>query len=446
MKFGVHLLIVSLIAAHTTYADSLSEADKDKLLETLDSILNANESKEEKAIKYAISRLTAAAASEESASELYESSVKKIDFEGRKEKEWRDWRDKNKNRLNSPTFKRILKYHCQWAIITLQAAKANEENPDFSPYAPQALSILNNIAEEYDTLKEFRGDMQGNILNSQVGRALQVGGMQPPKWPASIFDVNAIFESLVFPQYREKGDIAGLRNAWKKRIALAMSFAETKDEKINAMTDKTKRRKITGSKSSGSSPTSAKELSDASLKDINALRWECERDCFNIGDEATASANMIAMIRSIDNTKEQSQKAQELVNLLTGQGDEEDMENTDQYASNSHSSSARQRSIDSNTEETYTEDDLTQTIKQSGTDKTSVVTPHDDSYFVQDGPVVSPQEEPKPQNIVRKPTPNVIEITPTKSPTKPSQASPKDNKQNADKTPAKKVEDDFFGD
>lgn len=450
MKFGSCLLAFCLLVPGLSHADGLSEADKQKLLDTLENILHGNESQEDKAIREAIKVLASVSMDESAASDLYEKSYKKVNFEDKeiKDKEWRDWKDKNKDRLSSSAFKRILKYQCQWGVVTLQAAKIKDENPDFSRFSDQALSLLNTIASDYKDLKKFRGDMQGNILNGPVGNVLKVNGVQAPKWPGSIFDVNAVFQSIIFPQYRNAADVSGLRSAWKKRLALQLAFSTTKEEEAKAFSGDDKKKKSSAIKHpSGDLPASKNDLSEGSVKAIDHLRWECEKDCYKIGDEAAASANMLLMIRSVKDAREQNRKIQELVAILSGETTDEDGINS--FPTNSGASPST-RPVPS---KVPAKTGAAATAQQSAT-----APKFDDSDFVYDGPVPKADDaaQKKPVDTTSSTPTKVVEITNDGSTgTAAQQASkppvevkeqPKTVEQKPAEGKAKKDNDDFFGD
>lgn len=441
MKFGPCLLALCLLTSGFVHAEGLSEEDKQKLLDTLENILQGNESAEDKNVREALKVLAAAAMDENAASDLYEKSYKKINFEDkeRKDKDWREWKDKNKDRLTSSAFKRILKYQCQWAVLTLQAAKNKSENPDFSQYSSQALSMLNTIAADYKDLKKFRGDMQGSILSGPVGRVLKVNGIQAARWPTSIFDVNAVFEQIIFPQYRNAANISGLRSAWNKRISLELAFSNTKEEEAATFLGigDDKRKKTTGSKHTQGGTPAKNDIAEASMKAINSLRWNCEVDCYKIGDEATASSNMLSMIRAIKDTREQNNKIQELTAILSGENTDGETDSLAMTSGNSSSASV-----------------------PSTPPAPRQIPKHDDSDFVYDGPL-PPRNAPSSEtskNAGKPSAPKVVEITdevseapaPAQQPKPPVEITGQETKQDdpgkSGATPPKKADDDFFGD
>ncbi len=436
MKFGSCLLALCLLTSSLSHAEGLSESDKAKLLETLEKILHGNESAEDKNIREALKVLTSAAADENAAFDLFEKATKKVEFEDKdkKDKEWREWKEKNKDRLSDSAFKRVLKYKCQWAVLTLQASKNKDKEPDYSQYSSQTLSMLNSIAAEFKDLKKFRGEMMGGILRGPVGEILKVNSIQAIRWPDSIFDINGVFERIIFPQYRNAADISGLRSAWNKRLALALAFSPTKDDMNTMFQGQGGKTRGSGSKTSSGTSTAKSDISDEAITAINRLRWQCEQDCFKIGDEAAASVNMLNLIRATKDTREQNRMIQELTSLLSDKP-EEGMDAIGNATSN-------------------------RPIPYNQPAATPKVPKYDDADFVYDGPTPARETPPPAPKKADKPSvPHVVEITDEVEAPKPAEQKPQATAGTTEQpkpaaseqtgggaTPPKKADDDFFGD
>jgi hypothetical protein len=319
------LCLLAFLSPGVSSADSLSAQHKATLVNLLQQILAGNESTENKVVTAALSALRPGASDENAALDLYEKSCKKVLFDdkNKKDKDWRAWKDQNKDKLSNSAFKKSLKIRCQWAILCLQAASIKGENPDYSKLTTTALSIVSAISNDYANLKEQKGELGSNLLSGPVGTFLGVGQIRGKDFPDSPTNIGDIFEKLVFPPYRNTNNVTGLREAWNKRIKLTMDMSDTKgdDDSSSNNSDQTKKKTtIRGyvSSSQRNSGNKREDLTDEANKTMDSLLWACEMDCFKHGDEATASKNMLSLIRKTKDPREQSARVQELMRLMVG--------------------------------------------------------------------------------------------------------------------------------
>lgn len=333
-------LCILLTCPQSVYSESLDYQAKQQLIETLKEILQGNKSRERSAVTSALDAFRPAAMDDKAAYNLYENCIRKKEFteKDKNESEWRKWKNDNKDKSNDLAFRKALQYQFQWAVITLQAASEPQDSFDPAQYTPQILSILESIGGNYKDLKKRKGDLAQNLLQGPVGEVYGVSQIKPEQWPGNLMDVGGIFESLIFPKFRETSNVSGLRNAWDKRIRLEAQFMETKDEDFEIDSNPTdsgkddKKRRSSSSSLSNPKPasgstmvatrigknntTTSKDLTRAAHEAITELRWQRELDCCKIGDETQASANMLGIIKATRDSKMRETRIQQLMALL----------------------------------------------------------------------------------------------------------------------------------
>lgn len=273
-------LLVAFGSLAMASAEPLTEADRQALLEQLDSLRG-------KASQRASTRLAAAAAdfgkamlSEKEAVELYLQCVEKVDFEerDRSHTEFREWKRRNKDRLGDEGFGLALRHQLRWSVLTLKAANSPGETQKLLPEMQQALEAI------FRTPAELRDHVQ--ILTQSTSltvfaRAYGLTGYEIEGWPMSPLEgsggqvrVAGPFDQFILPALRARRNHDELRRAWERRIhyeEVACGFWSR------------------DSTEEGESPARQTFLAEAQPQ----LRWTAEEDLFRAGDERRAAVKLL---------------------------------------------------------------------------------------------------------------------------------------------------------
>ena len=281
----------ALVCAAPVLADPLSQADRQALIEALDALKNKASEHASSRLGSAASDFNAAVASADAATELYIRCVEKVDFEerDRKSSEFREWKKRNKNRLDDDSHGLALRHQLQWTVLTMKAATDPNEAQELAPKVLEALEAIYRTPEE---LMGNVGILTQSVDSTVFARAYGLTGYTVEGWPMSPLQggnggirVDAPFRQLIFPACRAEADPDALRAAWKRRIHfedVAMGFW-SKD-----------------STEEGESLERDKFLAETRP----GLEWDMEEDLFKLGDQKRAAINLL------DHLKEYIQHSQ----------------------------------------------------------------------------------------------------------------------------------------
>lgn len=279
MKILTTAIILSL-AAPAAFADGLTQADKETLIERLQAIRDDADSKVDARFRAAIAAYKGAMSSEDAASDLYLKCEEMVNFDemNKKSGDFRDWKRKNGDRLSDKDFKMALRQQLRWLVLTLEAAS---EDPDRDKLAVEAGKILDSIMTMAEDLSPHRNILEQSVTGSVFARAYGINSIKVEKWPLSPVQIDPIYDQVILPPLRRPERLAALRSAWSKRMFYESTVADLWSGKPGE--------KI---KSGTHSPEYDKFVSDTLPK----RQWESEMDLFKAGDERGAAVRMLAHI------------------------------------------------------------------------------------------------------------------------------------------------------
>jgi hypothetical protein len=267
------LILSLLLAAPVLRAESLSEADREALIEKLDKLRDTAREKAMGRIGAAAAAYREGMASDEAAAELYVKCVEKVEFEDRQRssKEFRDWKRHHDDQLKDPARRRCLRHQLRWLLLSLEAAEAGEKREALAPKAAEALEAIFGNPEQFDgkvdTLRE-------PVTATVFAKAYNLGGARLENWPLSPLEIGAVFEQVIFPPLARAGKFEALRGQWAKRMgyeSAVLEFWSGRDPK------------------DGPSP----EQEKFSAETLPELEWRMENALYAAGDERRAALNML---------------------------------------------------------------------------------------------------------------------------------------------------------
>lgn len=271
------LLACSAFLLNTLCAQSLSEADREALLESLDKLRESSNSRVDAKFRTALSAYRNAISSDDAAMELYLNCVEKVNFQdqNRKNSDFRDWKRKEAEKLSDSGLRLALRHQLRWLILTLRAAS---EDADRSQIAAEAQDIVDSIFRDCERLSTQEELLGQPVSASVFARAYEINGLDVDNWPLAPAALEDIYEKVLLPPYRSSSRTDSLRSGWLKRIQQETQKAQYWGGQGRAPRTATP------------SPQFAKFLEIAAPK----LQWEMEVDLFSNGDENGAAVRMLA--------------------------------------------------------------------------------------------------------------------------------------------------------
>jgi len=282
------------LAVPAVHADTLSQADREALIERLDALRDSAKEKAGSRMDSAASAFRAGMASDEAAIDLYLKCVEKVEFSDQKKsaQDFREWKRHQSERLDADGLGRCLRHQLRWLVLTMDAAEANGKTEEL---APRALDALDSI---FSAPQQFEGNVQplrDPVTNSVFARAYNLGGIKVDKWPLSPLEVGQIFNQVVLPPLREKGKVESMREQWTKRIkyeGLAAQYFPDAGRGGNGRG---------GEGRGGEKPKPTHEASPEYEKFMTEtqpdLMWQMEEDLYKSGDQKNAA---VAMLKHIE--------------------------------------------------------------------------------------------------------------------------------------------------
>ncbi len=279
----------------------LTEADRIALIEKLEKIQKQSNDRVSGLYRRAISDYRSAIRSDDATMKLYLKCVEKVRFDDQKRKsqEFREWRRKNKDRLNSASMRMALRHQLSWLLLSIEAAR---RDGDLSEMGTRAIEHLDQILKNAKVLKEHHRILNQDALSSVFAQAYHLN-IKLKGWPKSAMDISQIYDKVVMPPLRNTAHIASLRKAWKKRI---------QHEGLVSKEWSTSKNADTGRRDTQYSPEFEKFLSETRPQ----LLWDMEIDCYNAGDQRTAALNMIKHLKTYINHKDAPSWIKEFQSLI----------------------------------------------------------------------------------------------------------------------------------
>ena len=284
---------------------ALSEPDRIAVEAQLEKIEQLSEERVGGLYRRAITDYRSAIQSDSATMELYLKCIEKVQYTDQQKKasEFREWKRNNKERLGASSFKMALRHQLSWLLLSIEAADSED---DLSKLGPRAITHLNQIFQNAETLKPHRRELSKNVLSSVFAQAYSLN-IKVKDWPSSALEIGRIYDKVVMPPLRNLQNIADLRRAWDKRISHEAQVFEKWHEDDNHRI---------GTKDSLRSPEFEKFLAEKRPE----LLWEMELDCFDAGDEQGAAVKMLKHLETHITHKQAPKWIKDLKKLITPEG------------------------------------------------------------------------------------------------------------------------------
>ena len=289
MRIAIFLVCSALISP-LAKAEPLSDADREILLGNLEKIREAANSKSDARFRIALSAYRNAISSDDAAIELYVNCMEKVNFEElhKKSADFREWKAKEREKLAEPSLRLALRHQLRWLMLTLEAAS---EKPDRVKLTGDAQDAIDSIFRDAEKLKKQQEILSQGVTSTVFARAYDINHVKVEKWPLSPIEIAGIYDEILLPPYRKPTTLASLRAGWIQRI---------QQETVKMELWSASRRALRENRDDKRSGMAAEMQSPEYLKfieeDLPKLQWKMEVDLYTYGDQAGASARMLALL------------------------------------------------------------------------------------------------------------------------------------------------------
>ncbi|GAA5481675.1 hypothetical protein [Haloferula sargassicola] len=276
------LLPILLSLATGLSAQSLTQSDREALLDKLKKIQDAADAKVEARFSMAVAAFREGAGSEEAAMDLYLKCVEKVDFEDqyKKSQDFREWKRKESDHLKSMGFKRALRHQLRWLILTLQVASHGPP----TRFADQAGAAVDDVFSDLNLLKDEERTLRQGVTGTVFARAYEITDVQVDDWPMSPVDLEAVYDKVLLPPLRKPESTDGLRAMWMRRIQQEIDGRETWTRRKRGEDGPNR----VGMKDALRTPEMDKFIAET----YPELLWKMEVDVYEAGDERGAALRM----------------------------------------------------------------------------------------------------------------------------------------------------------
>ena len=295
-------LLALLLAAPALHADPLSQADKQALLEKLDTLRDDAKAKAMTRVGGAVAAFKAGMASDDAAVELYLKCMEKeFDEQKRSSQDFREWKRHESEKLEKEGMKRCLRHQLRWLLLTLEAAEKPDKIGDMLPRVSEALDSI------FDTPGQF--EMKVDALRQPVtetvfAKAYNIQGIKVDKWPLTPLELGQVFDQVILPPLKTKANFDGMREQWLRRI------------RFEGVAKQNWRRPLGRGERDDQDEKTLKrdmgvEYEKFTSETLPELQWQMETDMYRAGDQKRAAVKMLDHIeRNVTHPKAREWGAQ----------------------------------------------------------------------------------------------------------------------------------------
>ncbi len=277
---------------NTVHAETLSDADREALLDSLEQLREAADSKVDARFRVALAAYRNAIGSDDSAIELYLNCMEKVNFKDlhKKDSEFRDWKRKEAEKLSEPGLRLAIRHQLRWLMLTLEAASPKADKVKLAADAQEAVDAIFRDADKLEYQQQI---LSQSVTSSVFAQAYDINNVKVEKWSLSPINIDSIYEDTLLPPYRRPGSLATLRAGWIKRIQQETVKMELWSSKRPDRENRDEKQRIGMAEDMLKTP----EYLQFIEQEVPKLQWDMEMDMFLYGDESGAAARMLAHLQ-----------------------------------------------------------------------------------------------------------------------------------------------------
>ena len=313
---SVLLCAAAAVPLDSALSQELTDAEKKVILDELAKIEEKlNDSKSANNLR-ALKRFKEASASPSESLSFYLECVKDSDFDskGKKESEWREWRDAQADFKDS-NYAGALQYQLRYLVLTVQAGLLEKDDiQGKGTLLSQTVDYLTALVGNYRDLSNHKDVLSAGVLGSAFAESMRLQDTltKAEGWSDSPLDIDGIYELTIFPYYRSQKNGASLQNAWDQRIKQLTTVVGTAEPV--RITNRAARGAGPGGRQGAGSggaqvgtadrdeardqrkenaSEAAVRLAEFKEERLPALQWEMYRDAFLFGDNKSAAVRKL---------------------------------------------------------------------------------------------------------------------------------------------------------
>ncbi|MEM0896756.1 MAG: hypothetical protein AAGJ79_07695 [Verrucomicrobiota bacterium] len=218
------LLFLSLLT-HVS-AQALPEQEQSQLEEMIKDIDVQLHGGTQKNNDRAKNTLRSALSNSKSTYEFFMTATKAVDFDeaGKRESDWREWRDENEDTYSSPEHIVAVQHQIRFLLLSIEFASAPTTEEAKAAAKKKAVADLiayyDELGKHFSKLGTHQRDLRQRVTNTVIARSLQLDVTLPDQegWTLSPLPVGRTYENVILPYFRAEKNHAYLQSAWDKRI------------------------------------------------------------------------------------------------------------------------------------------------------------------------------------------------------------------------------------
>lgn len=291
--FFVGTLSLVVFSSTLLAVEGLTEEQLEKILAELDSIEAVVEGKRMSTRSSAVEMFRNASASDKAAYEFYMACIKEIQFDRRDARysEFRDWRDRNEEKLKDKGNVAALRLQLQYLVMTLRVAEGVERElivPELEKFVAGIVANAENL--EGAGMRTLRGAVNRTVFAEayELNQTLRV-----ENWSFTPGNHASVYDETVLPFFREHNP-GSLSAAWDRRIGLEKTMTElTQAENVVA-------------------------LEKFQTERLPRMMWAKAVDVYENASQQQGALSMIQLLRSNADHPDATRWLQTFRNLLSG--------------------------------------------------------------------------------------------------------------------------------
>lgn len=326
-------LFCAAITASTAHSAPLTSADREALLEKLESLENDANATVDARYRLAVSAFREAMTSDEKAIEFYLKCIEKVEYTDlkRKSQDFRNWKKKEDDNLGRPGFRRALRHQLRWLSLTLEA---DSSAADVKLLTEKAKVIVRDVFDDLKMMEDQEQVLTQSVISTVFAKAYSIEGVDAKSWSLSPLNLDGLYENIFLPPCRNRERLGDLRATWLKRIEQELAIRDNmaryarrlqKEKEWHEQLYQTRNSpnesnndyaetKI-GTVDAMHSPEYKQFMAD----ELPGLVWKMEVDLYRCGDESGASVRMLDHLKKHITHRSAREWSDELKKLLSAE-------------------------------------------------------------------------------------------------------------------------------
>ncbi len=211
-----------LLVCSSSSAQSLTPAEKnevDQMIEELHEKLHGGSATNN---SRAVSTLQTILKTPKATYQYYMSCIKELQFDapGKRESEWRDWRERNEDRLKADEHVAALQYQARFLLLTLGVALEKDEGAGVKKVMPLLIDYYDDLTGNFEKLEGQQQILTASALDSVFADRLKLNLTMPSleTWVDAPLPVSRVYDGVILPHFRKEKNHPAIQAAWDKRI------------------------------------------------------------------------------------------------------------------------------------------------------------------------------------------------------------------------------------